>query len=45
MSKTNDNSSKNKARHALYFAKWCKCTSHDTERLQRKIKAIGKGIL
>jgi len=45
LNKTNNNSSKNKARHALYFAKWCKRTSHDTERHQRKIKAIGKGIL
>ena len=34
---------KNKGRKALYFAKWCKCTSHNTERNQRKIKAIGKG--
>ena len=38
-----NNSSKNKARHALYFAKWCRCTSHDTKRNQRKIKAISKG--
>nr|WP_265104049.1 hypothetical protein [Moraxella osloensis] len=37
------NSGKNKGLYALYFAKWCKCTSHDTERNQRKIKAIGKG--
>ncbi|MDO7285929.1 hypothetical protein [Shouchella clausii] len=45
MSKTNDNSSKNKARHALYLLKWCRYTSHHTKRSQRKIKAIGKGIL
>jgi len=43
LNKTNNNSSKNKARHALYLLKWCKCTSHNTKRNQRKIKAIGKG--
>ena len=34
---------KNKGRKALYFAKWCRCTSHDTKRSQRKITAISKG--
>lgn len=44
MNKTNNNSSKNKGRNALYFAKWCSYTSHDTERNQRKITAISKGL-
>lgn len=43
MNKQARNSGKNKGRKALYFAKWCKCTSHNTKRNQRKIKAIGKG--
>lgn len=43
MNKQARNSGKNKGRKALYFAKWCKCTSHDTKRLQRKITAISKG--
>ena len=34
---------KNKGRNALYSPMWCKCTSHDTKRLQRKITAISKG--
>ena len=43
MNKQARNSGKDKGRKALYFAKWCRCTSHDTKRSQRKIKAIGKG--
>nr|WP_313012770.1 hypothetical protein [Moraxella sp. CTOTU48841] len=43
MNKTNNNSSKNKARHALYLLKWCSYTTNTAKRLQRKIKAIGKG--
>nr|WP_266095718.1 hypothetical protein [Moraxella osloensis] len=43
MNKQARNSGKNKGRKALYFSKWCKRTSHDTKRSQRKIKAIGKG--
>ena len=34
---------KNKGRKALYSPMWFKCTSHDTKRLQRKIKAISRG--
>jgi hypothetical protein len=43
MNKLARKTGKNKARHALYLLKWCKCTSHDTKRNQRKITAIGKG--
>jgi len=34
---------KNKGLYALYSPMWCRCTSHDTERNQRKITAISKG--
>jgi len=43
MNKQARKTGKDKGRKALYFAKWCRCTSHDTKRNQRKIKAISKG--
>ncbi len=43
MNKQARKTGKDRGRKALYLPMWCKCTSHDTERNQRKIKAIGKG--
>ncbi len=34
----------NKVRYALCLPTFCRGSSHDTERNQRKIKAIGKGL-